>query len=59
MEKRGVVYDDNKTKTAEQRKHCPKCGSDLDEPNKCPNCGTEPFERKPDASGQQDQNKED
>jgi rubrerythrin len=47
MEKRGVVIDYEKTKTAEQTKRCPDCGLELDEPNKCPRCGTKPFERKP------------
>ena len=49
MEKRGVVTDDEKTKTAEQDKKCPKCGATLNEHSYCSNCGTEPFEKKPDG----------
>ena len=49
MEKRGVVTDDEKTKTAEQDKKCPKCGSTMNEHNYCANCGTEPFEKQPDG----------
>ena len=46
MEKRGVVLDDNKTKTAGVEKRCPSCGTELTDPTHCPNCGTEPFEKR-------------
>jgi nucleoid DNA-binding protein len=53
MEKLNVVLDDEKTKTASETKHCPKCGTKLDEENpmKCPKCGTEPFEKRPQGDG--------
>lgn len=50
MEKYGVQYDDEKTKTASQSKTCPKCGSALSieqlANRHCPKCGTEPWEKK-------------
>ena len=46
MEKRGVVLDDEKIKTADTKKLCPQCGADLTDTTHCPNCGTRPFEKK-------------
>ena len=46
MEKRGVVLDDEKTKTADVTKKCPKCGAELRDPDCCGTCGTEPFEKR-------------
>lgn len=60
MEKLGVVIDDEKVKTADADKRCPKCGMSLassaytggegqivSPPWYCPKCGTEPFEKRP------------
>jgi hypothetical protein len=49
MEKLGVQVDDNKTKTASEKKTCPECGAELLKDSnvpQCPNCGTKPFEKK-------------
>lgn len=54
MEKRGVVTDDEKTKTAGRDKKCPKCGAELNEHNYCTNCGTEPFEKDPNGSSEEE-----
>lgn len=55
MDKYGVEYDDEKTKTADSEKKCPECGHVLDPstPNYCENCGTRPFEKKPTPSKQE------
>lgn len=47
MEKYGVEYEDEKTKTASPQMKCPKCGADLRVPNYCDRDGTEPFEARP------------
>ena len=60
MEKYSVEIDDDKTKTASEGDGCPQCGIDLSKesaPAYCPTCGTEPFERRDDGSGQEE-NKE-
>lgn len=52
MEKYGVVIDDEKVKTAGDKKTCPKCGGRVYHENgfpKCEKCGTEPFEKKPEG----------
>lgn len=46
MEKLGVVLEPEMTKTGSIGSQCPKCGSKLEEPNKCNICGTEPFEKR-------------
>jgi uncharacterized protein (DUF983 family) len=49
MEKVGVQFDDEKTKTAGVMKKCPKCGRQLFYEYgypKCETCGTEPFEQR-------------
>jgi len=48
MEKRGVVIEEDETKTAAEGKNCPKCGRKLTESSYCNTCGTLPFEKKPD-----------
>ena len=49
MEKLGVQYDEEKSKTASTWKACPSCGHSLESQNppKCPECGTKPFEARP------------
>lgn len=46
MTKYAVVLDDEKTKTASNKRpgHCPECDKDLDKGGACPTHGTEPFE---------------
>lgn len=51
MEKYGVQIDDEKTKTASEKKKCPKCGAELSVKMSLPfpvclECGTEPFEKR-------------
>lgn len=48
MEKYGVQYDDEKSKTASTEGRCPECGMPLDPktPRYCKDCGTKPFERR-------------
>lgn len=48
VEKRAVVLDDDKTKTASEEKTCPGCGDPMQEKQYCMRCGTEPFEKRPD-----------
>jgi ribosomal protein S27AE len=54
MDKYGVQFDDEKTKTAATTSRCPKCGRGLSKmellEQHCPNCGTQPFEKKPNPS---------
>lgn len=51
MEKFGVlIEEDDKSKTATDRKSCPSCGCQLRSLEHtgvplCPNCGTKPFEK--------------
>jgi len=52
MEKLGVVLEQEMTKTGSIGSQCPKCGSKLEEPNKCNVCGTEPFEKRPEPTPQ-------
>lgn len=47
VEKRAVVLDDEKTKTASTQKTCPSCGDEMEEKAYCMRCGTEPFEKRP------------
>jgi len=51
MEKYGVEFDQEKTKTSGKGDTCPKCGLAIDPatPRYCKTCGTEPFEKKPDT----------
>jgi ribosomal protein S27AE len=47
MEKYGVDQDEDKTKTASEKKRCPKCGAVIRQHGKvclCPKDGSEPFE---------------
>ena len=47
MEKLGVQTEQDKTKTASEKKTCPSCGTELVSNTnvpKCPSCGTKPFE---------------
>jgi rubrerythrin len=53
MEKYGVAFDEEKTKTAEAvdgKFRCPRCGAAMTkaerEARNCPTCGTAPFERR-------------
>ena len=52
MDKYGVEYNEENTKTSSEVPHCPQCGEALDKstPNYCNNCGTEPFEKRPPKS---------
>lgn len=54
MDKRGVVLDDEKTKTADKDCRCPNCGAKLNEHGYCVNCGTEPFEKRKEDNGSND-----
>lgn len=50
MEKYGVQLDEDKTKTASDKKGsertCPQCGARLDSGSSCPAHGTEPLEKR-------------
>ena len=46
MEKRGVVTDDEKTKTASTEMTCPQCGASIEDNDYCAVCGTLPFEKR-------------
>lgn len=55
LEKRNVVIDDEKTKTASEGSVCPHCGNKLKEASFCETCGTEPFEKRPEKEKEKKQ----